>query len=92
MGFPLADFIRTAAKKIMHQPETSGRFDGSFLCAETDDFTSAHASFNLLRIIGMAQLKKTPHLEMRSFAHSFLGLPLAIIMLGGCLMKLQQML
>jgi len=29
----------------MHQPETSGRFDGSFLCAETDDFHQRSREF-----------------------------------------------
>jgi len=45
MGFPLADFIRTVSEKIMHQPETSGRFDGSFLCAETDTFYQRSRKF-----------------------------------------------
>lgn len=74
----------------MHQPKTSGRFDGSFCVQKWIPSTNAHASFNLLRTTGMAQLKKTPHLEMRSFAHSLLGLQLAIIMVGGYPMKLQQ--
>ena len=29
----------------MHQPETSGRFDGSFLCAETDTFYQRSRKF-----------------------------------------------
>ncbi len=45
MGFPLADFIRTASEKNNASAETSGRFDGSFLCAETDDFHQRSRKF-----------------------------------------------
>ena len=74
----------------MHQPETSGRFDGSFLYAETDDFHQRSRKCQPFTDYWDRATQKTPHLEMRSFAHSFLGLPLAIIMLGGYPMKLQQ--
>lgn len=45
MGFRWRISLELLAKKIMHQPETSGRFDGSFLCAETDTFYQRSRKF-----------------------------------------------
>ena len=73
MGFPLADFIRTVSEKNNASVRNFRSLWRKFFCVQKGiASTNAQASFNLLRITGIAQLKKTPHLEMRSFAHSLL--------------------